>query len=159
MGRMNHITASSVDTKGECMLKWSFVLAFFGIVWFVPACALWAQSTPVPTTGCTEESGGTTACSTGVAFNAAAVAGNILFGSTSAWMIPLGVILFLLGWFCCGEGSLSFAPSEGLLLSYPTGKRRPGRRRATEIAKCITREQIKYRHDFLNKHADHVHNV
>lgn len=164
--RMNHLTASSVDTKGECMLKWSFMLGFFAIVWFVPVCALWGMGVGAATSAtCSggQESGGTTA-SGGCQSAAGAAApiantGSILFATTVAWLLPLGVILFLLGWFCCGEGSLSFAPAEGLLLSYPTGKRRAGRRRATEIAKCITREQLKYRHDFLNKHADHVHNV
>lgn len=164
--RLNHVTAASVDTKGECMLKWSFVLAFFGIVWFIPVCFLWANGvTGGAGAGCAQASDGTTtggaACGAGspAVASAAATTGYILFGSTVAWMVPLAVILFLLGWFCCGEGSLTISPAEGLLLSYPTGKRRSGRRRATEIAKCVTREQVKFRHDFLNKHADHVHEV
>lgn len=164
---LNQITASSVDTKGECCLKASFVFMFLAIASLIPFFATLAQTAPVAAVQCHGEettqgfSGSTTTgCRTVATGGGGGVsAGFQVLGFTFGWLAPTGVILFLLGYFCCGEGALSLAPVDGLNLSYSTGKRRSGRRRATEIAKTITREQIKYRHDHQDKKSDNMHNV
>lgn len=166
---LNQITASSVDTKGECCLKASFVFMFFAIFFLVPGFIMMGAGSGAGAVSvvCTGEEttegydGSTTTGCRSVAGGGANVASNAfaMIGATTGWMAPFGIILFLLGYFCCGEGSLSLAPADGLSLSYSTGKRRSGRRRATEIAKTIAREQLKYRHDHQDKRADNVHDV
>lgn len=162
---LNQITASSVDTKGEFCLKASFVFMFLAIASLIPVFVLFgtaAGNTVAVVCGGQETAEGstTTGCRQVAGSGASGMSvGFQVLGFTFGWLAPLGVILFLLGYFCCGEGSLSLAPADGLALSYSTGKRRSGRRRATEIAKTITREQIKYRHDHQDKKSDNLHDV
>lgn len=165
--RLTHVSATSLDIKGRCTIIWGMLLVAAFVLMFIPAFYLWisgaSAAASVVCSTSTEEKGGTTTevkncVSHPGGLGLIDVANQLIGYSFGGFAVP-GAILVLIGFFCCGEGSLRLAPTDGLALTYPTGKGRAGRKRATEIARTVTREQVKFFHDHKDKHADFLHDV
>lgn len=162
--RLSHLSATSLDIKGRCTIIWGMLLVAVFVFMFIPAFYLWisgATAIACSTQTETKDDGSTqevSVCAPTPSLGSIDAA-NQLVGYSFAFAGVPGAIIILIGFFCCGEGSLRLAPTDGLAQTYPTGKGRAGRKRATEIARTVTREQTKFWHDHKDKHADFLHDV